>query len=68
MAAPRSTYICPISSSATVGVPFMQILSVFLDSYVITSLSGLASAAKVDTSPKSYDPLVIMGWIFLVNS
>ena len=68
MGTPKSTYICPISSSATVGVPFMQILSVFLDCYVITSLSGVASAAKVDTSLKSYDPSVVMGWIFLVNS
>lgn len=68
MGAPKSTYICPISSNATIGVPFMQILSVFLDCYVIISLSGLASAAKLDTSPNSYDPSVVMGSIFLVIS
>ena len=68
MGAPRSTYICPLSSSANIGVPSMQILSVCLDCYVIISLSRIASAAKLDTSPKSDDPLVVMGCILLVNS
>lgn len=68
MGAPRSTYICPLSSSANIGVPFMQIISVCLDCYVITSLSWIASAAKLDKSLKSDNPAVIMAWIFLVNS
>lgn len=67
MGASRSTYICPLTSSANAGVPFMQILSVCLDCYIITSLSGIASTAKVDKSLNSENPSIVMAWIFLVN-
>ena len=68
MGASRSTYICPLTSKANFGVPFMQMLSVCLDCYVITSLSGIASAAKVEKSLKTDNPSIVMAWIFLVNS
>lgn len=68
MGAPRSTYICPLSSSANTGVSFMQILSVLLDCYILIRISGVASTAKVEASKKSEIPSVVVGCIFLVNS
>ena len=62
----RSTYICPLSSSANVGVPIMQALSVLLDCYVLVRVSWITSSAKVETSTKSDNPSVIMGSSFLV--
>lgn len=67
MGAPRSTYICPLSSSANTSVPSMQILSVLLDCYVLVTISGVASTAVLDASPKSDNPSVVVGCIFLVN-
>ena len=66
MGAPRSTYICPLSSSANSGVPFMQILSILLDCYILLSISGVASTPKEDASPKSDDSSAVVGCIFLV--
>ena len=68
MACPRSTYICPLSSIANIGVPFMQILSTLLDCYIIVSVSSIASEAKWDASPKSDNPSVLLGHILLVSS
>lgn len=68
MGAPRSTYICPLSSSANTGVPFIQILSMLLDYYVLVGISGIAGTAKMDVFPESDNPSVIVGCIFLVNS
>ena len=65
MGSPRSTYICPLSSSANVGVPIMQILSVLLDCYVLIRLSWITGSAKVETST-SDNPSVTMGSSFLV--
>ena len=65
MGHPRSTYICPLSSSANVGVPIMQILSVLLDCYILIRLSWITGSAKVETST-SDSPSVIMGSSFLV--
>ena len=64
MSATRSTYICPLSSSTS--VPIMQIISILLDCYVLVSISGFASTAKVDASPKSDNLAVVIGCIFLV--
>ena len=66
MGPPRSTYICPLSSSANVGVPIMQVLSVLLDCYVLIRISGIAGSAKVEASTKSDNPSVIIGSSFLV--
>ena len=66
MGPPRSTYICPLSSSANVGVPIVQILSVLLDCYVLTKISWITDSAKVETSTKNDNPSVIMGSSFLV--
>ena len=61
MGAPRSTYICPLSSIANMGIPFMQIVSVLLDCYILVSISEITNAAKRG------NPTVAMGCIFLVN-
>lgn len=68
MGTPRSTYICPLSSSANISVPFMQILVTLLDCYFLVSVSGITSIVKVDASPRSKDPSVTVGCIFLVSS
>lgn len=68
MDAPKSTYICPLSSSANTGIPVMQVLSILLDCYVIVAISGVASTAKVDASPTSENLSVVVGSIFLVIS
>ena len=65
MGPPRSTYVCPLSSRANVGVPIMQILSVLLDCYVLIRLSWITGSAKAETST-SDNPSVIMGSSFLV--
>ena len=67
MGAPRSTYICPLSSSAYTGVPLMQILSILLECYVLVNTSGITSTTKVEPFPKSEDPSVAMGCVFLVD-
>ena len=67
MDAPRSTYICPLSSSANTGVPLMQTLSVLLDCYVLVSISEVAATAKAEAYPKSENASVVVGCIFLVN-
>lgn len=67
MGAPRSTYICPLSSSVNTGVPIMQILAVLLDCYLLVVISGLANTAEVGASPKSNNSPVVLGCIFLVN-
>lgn len=64
---PRSTYICPLSSSANVGVPFMQIASILLDFYVLVTISDIASTAKTDVGSKNDSASVVVGCIFLVN-
>ena len=66
MGSPRSTYICPLSSIANVGVPIMQILSVLLDCYILIRLYWIIDSTKVETSTKSDNPSVIMGYSFLV--
>lgn len=67
MDAPRSTYICPLSSTAKSGVPLMQTLSVLLDCYVLVSISDIAGTAKAEAYPKSENASVVVGCIFLVN-
>lgn len=64
---PRSTYICPISSSAKIGIPCMQIASILLDCYVLVTISDIASTAKPDAYSKSDNASRVVGWIFLVN-
>lgn len=66
--APRSTYICPLSSSANFSIPLMQILSTLLDCYVLVTLSGIASKAKWGAPPKNDNVSVVLGHICLVNS
>ena len=67
MGAPRSTYICPLSSKANTAVPFMQVLIVLLDCYVLVRISAVASAANLDVSSKINNPSVVLARIFLVN-
>ena len=67
MGTPRSTYICPLSSSANSGVPSMQILSILLECYILTTISGAASTAQVDATRHSENPSVAVGCIFTVN-
>ena len=67
MDAPRSSYICPLSSSANTGVPSMQILSVLLDCYVLVSISEIAATSKAEAYPKSENASVVVSCIFLVN-
>ena len=67
MTPPRSTYICPLSSGANIGVPFMQVLSILLDSYVLVRTSDVASSAKMDAHSKSDNASAVVGCIFLVN-
>ena len=65
--APRSSYICPLSSNAKTGVPFMQISSILLDCCILVTISEIASTAKADAYPKSDNASVVVGYIFLVN-
>ncbi len=66
MGAPRSTYICPLSSIANTGVPFMQIASVLTDCYILMSISEVANTVHVDVYQKSGNPSMVLGFIFLV--
>ena len=68
MSDPRSTYICPLSSSANIGVPLMQIVAILIDCFYLLSISEITNTAKTNTSPKSDNPLRVVGSIFLVNS
>ena len=66
MDAPRSTYICPLSSPANAGVPLMQISSLLLDCYVLLKISAVASTEDLDVFKKSNNASVAVGCIFLV--
>ena len=68
MDAPRSTYICPLSSVANTGVPVMQISSLLLDCYVLLKISEVASTKKMDVFNESNNASVAVGCIFLVNA
>ena len=68
MSAPRSTYICPLSSSANFGVPLMQVASILVDCFYLVSISKVANTQKTSTYSKSDTPLAVVGSIFLVNS
>ena len=65
---PRSTYICPLSSSAKIGVPLMQIVSILIDCFYLVSITEVTNTANMSTYPKNENPLVVVGSIFLVNS
>ncbi len=67
MGAPRSTYICPLSSTAYTGVPLTQFLSILLECCILVNLLGIASTEKVEPFPKSQDPSVAVGCVFLVD-
>ena len=68
MDAPRSTYICPLSSVANTGVPIMQISSLLLDCYVLLKISVIASTEKVDLFKERNNASVAVGCIFVVNA
>ena len=68
MDAPRSTYICPLSSAAKTGVPIMRISSLLLDCYVLLQMSEVASTANLDVFKESNNASVVVGCIFLVNA
>lgn len=67
-ASPRSTYICPLSSSARVMIPLLQIVSTLLDCYVLLSL------VAVVRTPICEEPVLktriapaVLAHVFLVN-
>ena len=68
MDAPRSTYICPLSSAANTGVPIMQISSLLLDCYVLLKISEVASTENLGVLKESNSASVALGCIFLVNA
>ena len=68
MDAPRSTYICPLSSVANTGVPIMQISSLFLDCYSLLKISEIASTENREVFKESNNASVALGCIFLVNT
>ena len=68
MDAPRSTYICPLSSAANTGVPIMQISSLLLDCYILIKISEVASTETLSVLKESNSASVALGCIFLVNA
>jgi len=68
LVAPRSTYICPLSSLSRENTLLVQLLAVLIDCYILFSshtifnASGLVGAAEDETA------LATLGHIFLVSS
>lgn len=67
MAGPRSTFICPISSSARTTVPLLQIVGVLIDCYVLVNLMTIVKAFNVDATSRN-GFAVVLSSIFLVSN
>jgi len=68
LAAPRSTYIYPISSSARFIIPWLQLVGCCLDGVIASWISNGVRISSVNNSLKNVFSPSTMGYIFLVNN
>ena len=65
---PRSTYICPSSSYGSLIVPFLQLLGLFAQAFIIVKVALFSKKPNPDVASELLPPRVILGSVLVVSS
>lgn len=66
MAPPRSTFVCPLSSSARTNIPLLQMVGVLIECYILLKIESGIKSRSTDTNARN-EIAVVLGAMFLVS-